>query len=639
MEIIKTRETADFDFKKELNEEQLKVVLEASGPSLVLAGPGSGKTRTIIYRTIYLLKQEVKPSSICLLSFTNKAAMEMVKRIEDSLGVFPKNLIAGTFHHVGNLFLRRYANTINLTPNYLILDRDDSVSLIKDILKGTAYNNMDISPEIIKTIISLSVSCNELIKDTMEKNFLWLSGSISRIESVNHEYSKRKKELGVVDYDDLLSLWLKLFSCAETAGSISSRFEHILVDEYQDTNRLQALILYQLARNHKNIMVVGDDAQSIYSFRGATIQNILEFPKVFPGAKVFYLRTNYRSTPEILHIANNEIGHNRYQFPKELKSVRTSGVKPVIIRCKNMKSEGVFVTQRINELIARGIKPSEIGVLFRSRYQAAELEINLNRMNVPYLIRGGVRFFEQAHIKDVIAFFKIIHNFRDEISWQRILKLASGIGKVYQEKIMDEIKTFSSIDDVTISRDSLHISDRAKKSFENIITTIKKIKETDKISSGIDIILDSYYKHHALNNFTDAEERLNDIESLKETALFYSDIEEFLSQLTLQEYFRGELHSNHENVILSTIHQAKGLEWKVVFVIGVCANHFPHHQSTNDITKLEEERRIFYVGITRAKEDLYLTYYVSDFFRNISFRKSIFIQEIDNSCVEEWSFD
>ncbi|HOC03559.1 MAG TPA: UvrD-helicase domain-containing protein, partial [bacterium] len=447
---MNTKETLGSDtaseYERLLNLEQLRVVKEADGPCLVLAGAGSGKTRVLIYRTIYLLERGVDPSRICLLTFTNKAAREMTSRIEDKLGSLPEGLIAGTFHHVANIFLRRYARYASLPHNYVIIDREDSRSIIREISKPVLPEK-EISPEVIQALLGLSANTSETIKDIVMQRYQYFSHLIARLETIEEAYNKKKRELRVVDYDDLLSFWLKILTMQEPGEKISEKILYILVDEYQDTNRIQALILYQLARKHRNITVVGDDAQSIYSFRGATVQNILEFPKIYPDAKIFHLPTNYRSTADILNLANNVISHNKYQFPKVLKSVKPQGIKPVLVRCYDKHSESIFVVQRIQELL-KDVKPSDIGILFRSRYQSTEIEIELNKLKIPYVIRGGLRFFEMAHIKDILAFFRVCHNSKDEMSWFRILNLVKGIGKTSREKIVDSIRGKDSIEEI-----------------------------------------------------------------------------------------------------------------------------------------------------------------------------------------------
>lgn len=623
------------NYERFLNPEQLKAVREADGPCLVLAGAGSGKTRVLIYRAMYLLERDIPPSRICLVTFTNKAAREMLRRIETHLGCVPETLIAGTFHHVANVFLRRYSHYVSLPANYVIIDRDDSLSIIRGVSKKN-FPDREIAPEVIQEIISLSTNTSETIKDLIMTRYPHFSNIISRLETLQDTYVRRKRELGVVDYDDLLSFWLKILTMQEPGEKISRKFLYILVDEYQDTNRMQALILYQLARVNRNIMVVGDDAQSIYSFRGATIQNILEFPKIYPDAKLFYLQTNYRSTPEILSLANSVISHNRYQFPKVLKSKKNSGVKPVVVECYDKHSECIFVVNRVKELL-KNVKPSEIGILFRSRYQSAEIEIELNKLKIPYVIRGGLRFFEMAHIKDIIAFFRIYQNPRDEISWNRVLNLIRGIGKSSIDKIMNFVKNKKGIEEI-INSDGIKLVLSAEKGWENLKNILKSLNETKQIPEQIKTIVNGFYREYLEFHYLDYEQRLADIESLREISNSWNNVEEFISQTSLLEHFRGEIKNTGEALVLSTIHQAKGLEWKIVFIIGVSAYHFPHIYSSNNFDGIEEERRIFYVGITRAKEDLYITYHMSDP-RNFSYRKSIFIQEIPEHLIAQWKFD
>ncbi|MCD6407678.1 ATP-dependent helicase, partial [bacterium] len=395
------------DYEKHLNEKQFKIVREAEGPSLVLAGAGSGKTRILVYRVCYFLEKGIPPSSIMLVTFTNKAAKEMIERDEKIVGIYPKGLWAGTFHHIGNVLLRIYGKEINIQPNFTILDEEDSTNLIKEIIEKHPEKEEFPHPSKVKKFLSLSINTMENLRDVINTRFPNYSHLIPHIETIWKEYQKKKKSLNLLDYDDLLLFWYKLMKNETTGTKIAENFRYILVDEYHDTNKLQSLILYQVAKVHRNIMVVGDDAQSIYSFRGATINNIIEFPKIYPDAKIFYLDINYRSTPQILALANEIISHNRVQFPKKLVSVRENGVKPVVVRCYDIKEEAVFVSRRIAQLLNSGIPPSEIGVLFRSRYQAAELEIELNKLKIPYIIRGGLRFFEQAHVKDIIAYFRI----------------------------------------------------------------------------------------------------------------------------------------------------------------------------------------------------------------------------------------
>jgi DNA helicase-2/ATP-dependent DNA helicase PcrA len=625
----------EISYQDILNEKQLNIVKNAEGPCLVLAGAGSGKTRVLVYRVCYLIENGVLPSNILLLTFTNKAAKEMIERIEKILSVYPKGLIGGTFHHVANLLLRIYGKEININTNFTIIDEEDSISILKEIIENTKRKNEFPHPSKIKEFISLSINKCESLKETIITNFPEYTHLISEVEKINKEYQKVKRNLNQLDYDDLLIYWYKMMRDEKTGAKISNRFRYILVDEYHDTNKLQAKILYLLSKTHRNIMVVGDDAQSIYSFRGATISNIMEFPKIYPDAKTFYLDINYRSTPEILNFANDVISHNKVQFPKKLISIRKNGVKPVVVKCRNMKEEAIFVSQRINKLLELGIEPKDIGVLFRSRYQAAELEIELSKLKIPYIIRGGLRFFEQAHIKDIVAYYRIIENFKDVLSWKRIFNLSEGIGEKTTKNLVDLILKTENFEEFKKILKDIKLREKGKDSLNKNIELIENLKNLS-LPDGIELILNSGYKNYLTKKYRDYTERMEDIKNLKEIVSLYSNVSDFLSEASLQEYSKGESPNVKNVIILSTIHQAKGLEWKIVFIIGVCDNHFPHPYSKNDISLLEEERRIFYVAITRAKEDLYITYYSYDYFRYMPIKKSIFLEEVSPQNYEEW---
>lgn len=625
------------DYKKSLNESQYEIVKNADGPCIVIAGAGSGKTRVLVYRVCYLLERGIPPSSIMLVTFTNKAANEMIERVKEIVSFYPKGLWAGTFHHTANILLRIYGKSIDIPSNFTILDEEDSVSIIKEIIEKLPNKEEFPHPGKIKSFLSLSCNTTEPIRDVINTRFVEYSNLIPQIETISKEYSRRKRELNLLDYDDLLSFWYRLMKDEKTGKKIAENFRYVIVDEYHDTNKLQAQILYQVAKVHRNIMVVGDDAQSIYSFRGATVNNIMEFPKIYPEAKIFYLDINYRSTPQILNFANDVISHNKNQFPKNLKSIRGDGIKPLVVKCYDIKEESIFVSRRIYQLITSGVDPSEIAVLFRSRYQSAELEIELNKIKIPYVIRGGLRFFEQAHIKDIVSFYKVITNFRDEISWNRIFSLAEGVGKKTSEKLIKVLKKSRGLVDFRSKIEDIKISSKGLKGLREILNIISKIKERN-IPEGIDLILDSFYSEYLKKKYKDDIERKQDIESLKEIAASYTSLTDFLSEATLQEHTKGEMGTRTSHIVLSTVHQAKGLEWKFVFIIGVCDNHFPHISAKHDISALEEERRIFYVAVTRAKEDLYITYYIRDFYRNYYYNKSLFIEEISPFLYENWDF-
>ncbi|MCM8829434.1 MAG: ATP-dependent helicase [Candidatus Omnitrophica bacterium] len=626
------------DYEKVLNEEQFCIVKEAEGPCLILAGPGSGKTRVLVYRVCWLIEKGIPPSSILLVTFTNKAAREMITRVERQLGSYPSGLWSGTFHHIANVLLRRYGQVLSIHPTYTIIDEEDTISVLKKIVGEINTMEGFPNPADIKKIFSLSVNTAEGLKDVVNTRFPAYSSFIHRLETIWNNYQKTKRKLNLMDYDDLLLFCYKLLKNESTGEKISRNFRYILVDEYHDTNKLQSLILYQLAKVNRNIMVVGDDAQSIYSFRGATVNNIMEFTRIYPGAKVFYLDINYRSTPQILDFANKSIANNYVKYPKTLKSVRETGVKPVVVKCYSPKDEALFVSQRVAQLLNSGISPKDIGILFRSRYQAAELEIYLSKLKIPYIIRGGLRFFEQAHIKDIMAYFRVIENVKDEIAWRRIFTHTEGIGSGTVNRLMPYISVINSINEIieVIEKEKLNI--KASSRLRALLSLLKKIQDVKNIPEGIKLIMDSGYTEYLPKKYKDADDRYQDIEMLKEIASTYSTLADFISEASLQEYSKGEHPEKSSPLVLSTIHQAKGLEWKIVFIIGVSDKHFPHPSSCKDIQALEEERRVFYVAITRAKEDLYITYFTRDFYRTFTGKKSLFLEEIPEYLYEKWNF-
>ncbi|MEA3488777.1 MAG: UvrD-helicase domain-containing protein, partial [Candidatus Omnitrophota bacterium] len=432
------------DFKGNLNEQQYEVVTRAEGPCLVLAGAGSGKTRTLIYRLAYLLERGEAPKGILLMTFTNKAAREMRDRTEMLLKYRPKGLWSGTFHHVGNRSLRMYASEVGFKKDFGILDQHDSRDLIKASMKkvnARAKEERFPKASVIQSIISFSVNTGESIEEILDERYPYFFKFTEDIKSIKRLYDRKKRDSGNMDYDDLLSRWKWLLENVPAARDRFCRqFRYIMVDEYQDTNFLQADIIDILGELNRNVFVVGDDAQSIYSFRGARVENILKFPERFKDAKIFKLETNYRSTPEILGLANDSLVHNKAQFQKVLKAVNPSIEKPALVEVKDFYSQAGFVAQRVLEMREEGTELKDIAVLFRAHYQSAELEMELVKRGIPYIVRGGIRFFEQAHIKDVLAYMKITANPMDEIAWIRALTLCPGIGPGYAEKIYDHFK-------------------------------------------------------------------------------------------------------------------------------------------------------------------------------------------------------
>ena len=609
----------DIDFKKELNKEQYNVVTSGGGPHLVLAGAGSGKTRALVYRVAWLLSQGVKPQDILLLTFTNKAANEMMERVRGILR-FRKDrklpLWSGTFHSIANRLLHIYGHHIDIPKDFTILDAEDSKSLIKDISK-TFLNNLSKnhkpSSGIILETISFSVNSNISIEESLEIKFPEWITHLEIIEKIKAEYIKRKKASKVLDFDDLLVFTKTLTEHPAASQVLSNKWKYILVDEYQDTNIIQAQMIFNLSQKHKNILVVGDDAQSIYSFRAADIRNILDFPKIFNNTKVHKLETNYRSTPEILDLANVVISENYNQFSKNLKAILDSYIKPELVALRTNVEESLFIANRIEGLLADGLEYKDIAVLFRAAHHSQVLEMELNKRNIPYEIRGGLKFFERAHIKDIIAFLRIFLNYKDEVSWRRVLEMYEGIGPVMASKIYKEISSLNSLDDINNlklkTNDKVSLSWGKVKKIFNILLDNKK----EDIGKLISLISESY-EEYLVSKYSDYSQRIEDIKQLALFASSYTDLESFLSQVSLQISFTeaSEKSSNDNVVILSTVHQAKGLEWPAVFVMNLTNKSFPHPLAVKE-EEQEEERRLLYVALTRAMKNLFLTYPLSVF--------------------------
>src|ERR1700760_1228439 len=428
------------DYPADLNEQQLAAVTAAPGPLLVIAGAGSGKTRTLTYRVAYLLENGIDPRNILLLTFTNKAAREMLSRVANLLPVDASGLWGGTFHSIGNRILRRHGSALGYSSAFTIMDREDQKDLINTVVASAGIDPKEIrfpKGDVLAEIFSFVVNTEKPVEELLAEKFPYFLPLLEKIQDVRERYEKKKKATNSMDFDDLLQKTLLMVQQHERIAEIYRRqFQFILVDEYQDTKKIQADLVDLLARDHRNLMVVGDDAQSIYSWRGANFQNILEFPKRYPDAQVFKIEMNYRSVPEILQVANAAIAANVDQFEKNLSATRDSqGMKPAIVALNDGSEQAQFVAQRILELRDEDVELNEIAVLYRAHYHAIELQLELSRRGIPYQITSGIRFFEQAHIKDVISFLRLVVNPRDEVAFKRMAKLLPGIGNRTAENL------------------------------------------------------------------------------------------------------------------------------------------------------------------------------------------------------------
>ena len=615
------------DYDGDLNPQQLAVVKAAGGPILVIAGAGSGKTRVVTYRVAYLIESGVDPSRILLLTFTNKAAREMLHRVEvlvPTAGGAGGRVWGGTFHHIGNRILRRHAPLVGYQPNYSILDRDDAKKLMNSCLSDLKINPRKSrfpKGEVIGSLWGLAVNTRKPIAEIVLERVPYFHGFLDDIQAVVERYRNRKRELNVMDFDDLLFYWETLLrEHPEVRKRYNEQFQHLLVDEYQDTNRLQADVLDLLARQHGNIMVVGDDSQSIYSFRGANFANILTFPERYPGSKIYKLEVNYRSTPEILHLANTSIVHNRYQFPKELQTIRPPGSRPILVPVQDIMEQASFVAQKLEEINQQGVPLAQMAVLYRAHYHSMELQMELSRRRIPYEVRSGLRFFEQAHIKDVSSYLKITSNPLDELAWKRVLLLYPKIGKSTADKIWQMVLSgFLNPQTAMDAPEVLQkIPGRVRENWRLFSRTLSMLRDLEKTSGPggmIDRVLQEGYESYLQSKYPDYESRMDDLRQLAAFAYRYSSCQDFLSELALLTSLEGEstpVRGRDENgtVKLSSVHQAKGLEWSVVFIIWLAEGRFPSARSLLESggEGEEEERRLFYVAITRARDELFLCY-------------------------------
>jgi len=622
------KEYNEIDFNTELNEEQLEIVnnIKKPGSRLIIAGAGSGKTRTIVYSVAKLLISGIKPSQIMLVTFTNKAAHEMIKRVESLLGKRPKGIWAGTFHSIANRFIRRYAKLLGLKPNYTIMDETDAKGLMKLSIEKANVKEIDErfpTSAMTKAILSFSINCNKSIRDVIlwKYNQFDSENVIKKLEEVFRIYRSKKAQDNLVDFDDLLIYWNQLLDERSIAQLIAKNIKFILVDEYQDTNHIQDEIIYKIAKQNPsyNIMAVGDDAQSIYAFRGANFQNILNFEKKYKNCKRYSITYNYRSVPEILQLANDSIKNNVKQFKKNMRATRQSGIVPFQVNLGDEEEQARFISNQILNLRSEGYNLNEIAILVRAASHTLRIELELRAKNIPYEVRAGVAFFERAHIKDLLGHLRIIENPYDEISWARVFSIIPGIGPSSGSKIFEMISKSEYPLDSLINKmfyaEKLKGSRISKEGIKNTIAHIKKLigfSPEDNPSEAI-AKLAFVLEDHIKSKYENWQDRIDDLKQLSIYAQSFPSIRKFLENLSLNlsnlesKTVRSGERTDEENpLILSTIHRAKGLEWRVVFIPMLCEDQFPSGRVKGDLESIEEERRVFYVAITRAKDQVYL---------------------------------
>lgn len=640
----RTERRLTLDYPAALNPQQLAAVTAGDGPSLVIAGAGSGKTRTLIYRLAYLVDTGVDPASILLMTFTRKAAQEMVERASGLIGAGVERVWGGTFHSIANGLLRRYGRAIGVSPQFSIMDRGDAedlISLIRGQLGVAEKEKRFPRKGTIAEMFSKAENTLQPLDEIVLNEFSHLAEFLDDLHKLKRGYDAQKRERQLFDYDDLLLRLRELLADVNGIGkTVAEQFRYLLVDEYQDTNRLQADLIRRLALGHHNVMVVGDDSQSIYAFRGATFRNIMDFPSLFPGTQIYKLEENYRSTQPILNLANGIIQEAVEKYSKRLFTRQVDGPMPVLVEAGSEHSQSRFVAQKMLELREDGVPLSDIAVLFRSGFHSFDLELELSRRNLPFVKRGGIRFIEAAHVKDLLAHLRVAHNPFDVVSWNRVLLLVEGVGpKKAQELIAGVVSTERPLDVLR------RATGRAGQGLKQLAAGLDELMGKSAEPTG-DLVGRAYEYYLPLlkEHYDDYPKRMRDLEQLHSMASRYPTLDDFLADLALEPPepsggARATIDDEDDLLTLSTIHSAKGLEWKAVFVIWVADGRFPSlYSSTND-EELEEERRLFYVAVTRAKRHLFLTYPTNVYERNSGFvfsRPSRFLDNLPSRLWETW---
>ncbi len=648
------------DYQAALNPEQYRAVSSPPGRALVIAGAGSGKTRTLTYRVAWLLDHGLDARQVLLLTFTNKASRAMTERVRELVPNDTSALWAGTFHSIGSRILRRHAEALGFTSSYSILDRDDQKSMLNAVIAASEIDTKERrfpKADVLAAIFSLAENTGETLGQVIAKRYDSFYEWSEEIAAVRTRYIAKKIATNSMDFDDLLILTVRLFDeQPEVLALYQQRFRHVLVDEYQDTNAVQGRMIDLLAGASNSLMVVGDDAQSIYSWRGADMSLILGFPHRYPGAMVFTIDTNYRSVPEILDLSNVAIRANVGRFEKDLRAAReSSGVKPALVALSDPRSQAAFVVQRMLELREQGVALSEMAVLYRAHFQSLEIQMELTVRGIPFAITSGLRFFEQAHIKDVAAFMRFVVNRRDEVSFLRMVSLLPGCGPVAVTKLWDQwLQCGLATGDTPPARWSqqllqFKVPKKSLKHWEQLCYVLDELTpngEFARPSAMIYSILEGVYGDYLEASFDNADSRHGDIERLSEFGGNFEGIHAFLEQLSLMSNTDGQPGADRsapdeDRVTLSSIHQAKGLEWQAVFLIWLVQGQFPNGRvlDTDDLNLLEEERRLFYVAITRAKDELYLTYPMTNpksYSGDVICRPSQFLDDFPAERVEEW---
>lgn len=632
------------NYQQELNPSQYEAVSAVNGAYLIIAGAGTGKTRTLVFRVARLIELGYDPNSILLLTFTRKAANEMLKRASVLLDDRCSKIRGGTFHSFANITLRKYSKAAGLESNFTILDQGDSQDIINLIRSQEGLISKERrfpKKETLNKIYSLSANTEKPVELIIEEEYPHFMLEIDEILKVRKIYLDYKRRNNLLDYDDLL-IYLRDFLQSENAASknLLSSINFVMVDEYQDTNKLQSDIVKGLTQHNGNIMVVGDDAQSIYSFRGANFKNIMEFPKLFPDAEIIKIEENYRSVQTILDFANHIYEGAIEKYTKALYTKRHGGDLPFIVAAANENMQSKFIVEKILELSEEGVRLKDIAVLFRSSFFSFDLEIELAKAGIPFQKFGGIKFIETSHVKDILAFLRIASNPRDIVSWYRVLLLHEGIGPKTAQKILEELAN---------ARLTIEEHPGAKKHFayekiKDLFVFLYKLRTTQAPPSELVGMVFDYYHPIFKIKYDDFNKRGKDLETLQNISENYRSLDSFLADMAIEPVIDsvldiGETDKEDDYLTLSTIHSAKGLEWHSVFVIHAVEGYFPSVRAAESLDSLEEERRLMYVASTRAKQNLFVTYPMHMYNRidGITLSKpSRFISEMSTDKAQGW---
>ena len=638
-----THRSSGLDYRNELNDAQYQAATTVEGPLLIIAGAGTGKTRTLVYRVAHLIDIGVDPRSILLLTFTRRAAEEMLRRASLLIDSRCTQVAGGTFHSFANLVLRQFGRWSGLSPSFTIMDRSDSEDAIQLLRTEMGLNYKDRRfprKQTVAEIFSMAVNKQTTVPDLLEREYPHLYDSLDDLLRLYERYVDYKTTKALLDYDDLLTKLKDLLNNQEEVRRrLSQIYQFIMVDEYQDTNYLQARIIRLLAAAHNNVAVVGDDAQSIYSFRGANFRNIMDFPEAFPGTRIIKLEENYRSTQPILNLTNKIIQLAKERYDKRLFTHKQEGETPVLVQAESEQMQSRFVCQKILELREEGVPLWDIAVLFRSSFHSFDLELELARHNIPFIKRGGFQFMETTHIKDLLAHLRILANPQDTISWNRVLLLLEGVGSQMSQKItgwllegsqpVERLRTFQA---------------KAKIAHElkTLAQVLQYASQAERPAEQTQYLMQYYAPILKRSHPDDHPKRLRDLEHFQGITDRYRSLERLLADMALEppnDSVGGVLAVDPDEgpVILSTIHSAKGLEWHSVFIIWALEGRFPSFYNINTDEELEEERRLLYVAATRAKENLFISYPIKIFDRGLRMvlsRPSQFIEGISEDLLE-----